>query len=103
LLGFCQAPNWHLASGLRALDLVSQKLVQVAAAFYGHEIITTANVVTVDENLRHRVPSGSIDHLQLADRIGGDINLFVTHAFAIQVILGERAERALTLGINLYL
>ena len=67
-----------------------------------HDVVEIADVLAVDENLRHLVvAAGALDYFPAGAGLHGHFDLVIGQALVVQKPLGGDAERAPGRGINL--
>jgi hypothetical protein len=79
-----------------------QQLRQFAAAVGCHQIVETAHMLVVDEDLRHRAAAAAARQHRIAlGRIGIDAHFGPLQPLGLEQVLGRHAVRANGGGIDL--
>ena len=78
--------------------------VESAGAIQRHQLVTAADMLSVDEDLRHGGPAiGALDHFLTLPAITPDIDFIVVLFLAFEQGFRPDAVGAPGLGVNLYI
>ncbi len=85
---------------LSSLTRRTENLRQPAVAIGRDQIVEPADVMTVDENLRHGAALRARDHLVALGRIGVDADFGVVQPFLLQKVLRRHAVGAVHAAVD---